>query len=116
MDERELARLRQAVNAEPMPPEPRQIQPYVGMIRILREQRHWSIAQLAKRCGLHPVRLGSYERGDRQPSAAVLGEIFDALDHEFRVVPKSTPKDEVDPGAMAATLRRIADQIEDGRG
>lgn len=120
----EVARLRAdlgvTIEGEPEKPAVKRPKPsepiaLVAHIRRLRLQRNWSLDTLAGKSGMASVRIGSYERGDRQPSAAVLAEIFDALGYEIRVVPKDAP--DVDtPARHAALLRHIAERIEHGRG
>jgi transcriptional regulator with XRE-family HTH domain len=49
-------------------------------ITLLREQRGWSKAELARRAGLHPSQVGQFEAGRLVPYAGQLGKLAQALD------------------------------------
>jgi transcriptional regulator with XRE-family HTH domain len=48
-------------------------------ITLLREQRGWSKAELARRAGLHPSQVGQFEAGRLVPYAGQLSKLAEAL-------------------------------------
>ena len=48
-------------------------------IRLEREQRGWSLADLAQRSGVSRAMINKVERGESSPTAALLGRLSGAL-------------------------------------
>jgi len=48
-------------------------------IRLEREQRGWSLADLAERSGVSRAMINKVERGESSPTAALLGRLSGAL-------------------------------------
>ena len=55
-------------------------------IRYLRQQKNWSIEDLALEAGINRNYLGDLERGTRNPSLAVLNKIAFALGIDLAVL------------------------------
>lgn len=88
--------------------------PIVVELRQLREAAGWSQAQLATRTGVPAVVIGSYERGDRQPTLSTLEQLFTALGQEIAIRPTGSAEPDYTRSAaqMAIDLRAIAAQLD----
>ena len=64
-----------------------------GRIRIIRQGRGLTQAELGKRVGLPGDRIQKYESGNRVPKPALLGKIADALKVELRALTNSEISD-----------------------
>ncbi|MDH5525392.1 MAG: helix-turn-helix domain-containing protein [Desulfobulbaceae bacterium] len=49
-------------------------------IRQLRQERHWTQAELAERLGIHQKQVSAYERGVNLPSTDILIKLAEAFD------------------------------------
>lgn len=65
----------------------REPHPIAAHIRTMRVEQRLSLTALACLCGVPAVVIGSYERGDRQPSLHQLERIYRALGADLAVVP-----------------------------
>lgn len=77
-------------------------------IRFIRNEKGYSIEELAHRSNISITHLGRVERGDRSPSLDILGKIVTGLDisfaelfHDFQV-----PKDDKE-ATLAILINRI---------
>ncbi|WP_035770113.1 helix-turn-helix domain-containing protein [Arthrobacter castelli] len=71
-------------------------------IRLLRQQRHWSVQQLAEASGLSRRMLTGIELGQANPSLASVDRIASALGTDFAALalPDSASKDEQVEGTL----------------
>jgi len=61
----------QTPEAEPQPPEPKQVLPGLDQLRGLRESKGLPLEVLARTVGISPSYLGMIETGERQPDLAI---------------------------------------------
>ncbi|MFM8482887.1 MAG: helix-turn-helix domain-containing protein, partial [Actinomycetota bacterium] len=61
-------------------------------LRDLRLTAGLSQVEVARRVGIVPTVLSAYERGRRQPSAAVAGRIIDAMGYDITFVRRLDPE------------------------
>jgi ribosome-binding protein aMBF1 (putative translation factor) len=77
-------------------------------LRELRQARGWSLDRAAAVAGMPAVVIGSYERGDRTPTAGRLRQLLAAYGYELAIIPAGTAVH----AAVVDELRAIADRIE----
>lgn len=94
------------------------IHPVIAQLRPLRHAAGLSLQQMQDKHGIIAVVLGSYERGDRQPTVDRIQTVLDVYGYDLAIVPKAGVTD--DPALpprtrttaeLVAELRAIADQL-----
>jgi transcriptional regulator with XRE-family HTH domain len=82
-------------------------------MRDLRRAGGWSLADAEKVTGVAHIAIGSYERGDRNPSLTKAEQVLNGYGYTLVAIPKDQDAVRI-PGDMASELRAIADQIQKG--
>lgn len=77
-------------------------------LRDERMRRNWSLATFARRINRLPITIGSWERGDRHPSARELMNWVAGLGLEVQLVPAGT-QGPVDPLQVVDVCERVED-------
>ena len=98
--------------------------PIALQIRELRKAAGLSLQRIEETRGIPAVVLGSYERGDREPSAFKIDTILRLFGYELRAVPiGATVVEGPVPAAtvltdeqIAAALRSLADHLDPAQG
>ncbi len=77
-------------------------------IRFIRNEKGYSIEELAHRANISITHLGRVERGDRSPSLDILGKIVNGLDISFAELFNDfqVPKDDKDT-TLAILINRV---------
>ena len=93
---------------------PRKLHPLADELRHFRRAAGLSLEALAKLTGVPAVVIGSYERGDRQPSLFTLDRLFAALGQEIAIRPAGSAETGYarTPAQMVLDLHAIAAQLE----
>jgi transcriptional regulator with XRE-family HTH domain len=91
--------------------------PVTAQLRDLRDATGLSLVALERKHGIPAIVLGSWERGDRQPTINKIQQVLDVYGYQLVAVPRARTLNGRPtvrtPAANAALLRAIADQLDE---
>ncbi len=88
----------------------KEIHPVCLQAKELRRASQLSLYEAEKKLGVNAIVLGSYERGDRQPTLLRMEKVLNGYGYTLVAVPKDFTAVRL-PGDMAEELHAIADQV-----
>ena len=88
--------------------------PLCAQLRLLRLAAGLSLNEIQRRHGIPPVVLGSYERGDREPSLRKVDALFGLYGYQLQAVPIGAHAIRM-RSDMVTDLRAIATQLDNQR-